>query len=68
VMLREVLAAVKEIEEHVGDHEQAHRLEDRLYKDVLAAIAADPKAPGTTARLAKAALETQHLNFKRWYA
>lgn len=47
------------------DPEIAHQWEDRLYVDVLTAIAVDEH--GASA-LARAALEAKDLRFPRWYA
>ena len=48
-----------------GDDEAAHGEEDRLHRDVLAAIAAG--APDASL-LAAAALRTETLGFSRWCA
>jgi len=65
--LKEVLSRVAEIRENQRNGPQCHIEEDRLYRDVLAYIAAAPQAPGTIARMAKAALDTQSIDFDRWY-
>lgn len=48
-----------------GDSEEAHRLEDRLYVDVLSEIA---KAQNDQGELARAALRSRELQFGRWCA
>lgn len=62
----DVEARVQHIAEHgPDDPEGAHIEEDKLYKDVLGAIAAGhPDAPA----LAAAALKADDLDFSRWYA
>ena len=53
------------IDDIADDPETAHRQEDRLYRDVLNAIAAGAPNP---AELAKAALVTQEYNLDRYYS
>ena len=53
------------IEKSKGDPEAAHSYEDRLYNIVLKIIAIG--APNAK-ELAKAALETNKINFPRWCA
>lgn len=65
--LKEVLRRVAEIRENQRNGPQCHTDEDRLHCDVLAYIAAAPQTPGTIARIAKAALDTQSIDFDRWY-
>lgn len=62
---------IKEVRERVAsiarmqDNEGAHIREDRLYVDVLTAIANGVNNP---TELSKAALEAKELSFTRWYA
>lgn len=49
-----------------SDCERAHGMEDTLYKDVLAVVAAT--APEPWRSLAVEALRAQELDFDRWYA
>jgi hypothetical protein len=56
---------VAKIAKHQNDSEEAHSLEDRLYEDVLEAIA---KGHPLARELAAAALGTKELHFPRWYA
>lgn len=62
----DVRGRLGEIRELAGDDEAAHGREDRLYIDVLTAIAAgecdDPKA------LAAEALQALEIDFSRWCA
>ena len=60
-----VLAKVKAIEVITGDNEVAHSAEDRLYIEVLHAIAGGHSYP---LALAQAALKAGDLDFDRWYA
>lgn len=48
-----------------GDPEVSHSLEDKLYKEVLEAIAKGTENPS---ELAKEVLKVSELNFARWYA
>lgn len=48
-----------------GDPEVSHSLEDKLYKEVLEAIA---KGAENQSELAKEVLKVSELNFTRWYA
>lgn len=57
---------IGEIVEARDDAEKAHSLEDDLHQDVLRAIAAGDAA--NPAALAKLALTTKFIPFKRWYA
>ena len=61
----EVRRRVDEIDEIADLPERAHRAEDRLYCDVLEAIAAGADNP---AALARAALAASHLDFDRHYS
>jgi len=63
VTVEEIKERVREIEQHAMDFEQAHALEDRLYADVLRAIAKGGHP--WPAALAKAALETKAIKFAR---
>ncbi|QIK77937.1 hypothetical protein G7077_02415 [Sphingomonas piscis] len=56
------VAAIDEIADLV---EQAHMREDRLYFDVMAAIASGAENP---AELARAALATRQLSLDRYYS
>lgn len=47
------------------DDQAAHAAQDRLYRDVLRAIADGCALPR---ELAQAALETERIDFARWYA
>ena len=61
----EVQKRVAAIRASADDDEGAHCDEDTLHRDVLKAIAAGAEdAPG----LASAVLETQDIEFGRWYA
>ena len=61
----EVQRRVAQIDEIADSVERAHLEEDRLYCDVLAAIAA---GAGNPAGLASAALVTRHLDIARYYS
>ncbi len=61
----DVRKRVEQIRGVVADDEAAHSREDRLWEDVLTAIA---KADCPEAKLALAALETRHIEFGRWCA
>lgn len=61
----DVASRVARVRDLVDDAETAHIEEDRLYREVLAAIANG--APDAQA-LADKALETQWVEFVRWYA
>ena len=61
----DVLRRIDEIDEIADLPERAHIAEDRLYRDVLEAIAAGAADP---ARLARAALASRHLNLDRYYS
>ena len=58
-----VFRKVAEIALLLDDNEIAHAKEDRLYLDVLKAIANGCKNPE---KLAEIALTTQNLDFTRW--
>lgn len=64
--VEQVRERVAEIEASVGDDETAHGMEDRLYLDLLRAIAegrcADPAA------CAAEAIKADELDFARWCA
>ena len=69
--LREVQRRVAEIKELVGDPEAAHLAEDDLYVDVLDWLSDEHNLtadPHLAADLVLTALQTQKLNFERWYA
>lgn len=61
----EVRRRVAEIDEIADLTEEAHMEEDRLYRDVLEAIAAGSDKP---ADLARAALAAKHLGLDRYYS
>ncbi len=61
----EVRRRVAEIDEIADMAEKAHMEEDRLYCDVLEAIAAGADNP---AGLARAALAARHLGLDRYYS
>lgn len=61
----DIARRLAEIHALQGDDEAAHGEEDRLHRDVLAAIAAG--APDASL-LAAAALRTETLGFSRWCA
>lgn len=61
----EVRRRVDEIDEIADLQERPHVEEDRLYLDVLGAIAAGAENP---AALARAALTTRHLGIERHYS
>ena len=65
ITLALVKRRVKAIDLITFDNEAAHSDEDELHQDVLQAIADGAAHP---ADLAQAALETQKLDFQRWYA
>lgn len=54
-----------EIQEVTWDSETAHQLEKRLWFDVLTAIA---EGASDAQELARKAIETQEIEFHRWYA
>ena len=60
-----VLTRLKEILRNSFDDEAAHDLEDKLYVDVLEAIAAGHAEPEALAHLA---LESKKIDFSRWCA
>lgn len=61
----EVLRRVAAIDEVADSPEKAHKEEDRLYCDVLEAIAAGADDP---AGLARAALSARKLDLERYYS
>ena len=61
----EVRVRVAEIDAIADLPEQSHLAEDRLYREVLGAIAAGADNP---AGLARAALAAQHLGLDRYYS
>ncbi len=61
----EVMKVVEEIRSGMHDNEMAHIYEDKLYLDVLTAIAGGAT---NAAELASEALRTQELAFERWHA
>jgi hypothetical protein len=65
VTVETIQTAVKAIAEVADDPENAHGREDSLWRAVLEAIAAG--APNAV-ELAKAALESEKIEFPHWYA
>jgi hypothetical protein len=63
--VEEVRRRVAEIDEVADLPEKAHMEEDRLYCEVLEAIAAGADKP---AQLARAALASRHLGIDRFYS
>ena len=63
--LDDVKRRVQGIAAVAGDDEVAHSREDDLHQDVLRAVAAGHPDSG---KLARAALRTRRIMFKRWYA
>ena len=61
----EIVRRLKEIEECCHDPEVAHMKQDQLYFDVLYAISRGAENP---IELAELALQSESLNFPRWYA
>ena len=62
--IEEIKRRVKEIKQLSEDNEYAHIKEDRLWENVLQAIADKSENPH---ELAKEALETSKISFTRWY-
>jgi hypothetical protein len=65
ITVAEIHAAIVRVAGKVRDPEMAHQLEDRLYQDVLAAIAL---GADNAKELAEAALKCSEIRFRRWYA
>jgi len=65
VNVEDVRVRVERVRAMTGDDEAAHIEEDRLWADVLRAIAAGAADPRV---LARTALETEEIDFARWYA
>ena len=63
--IEEIRQRIADIDDSSDDGEYAHRQEDRLYRDVLQAIAGGVQNPS---ELAKAALESEDLTFDRFYS
>ena len=61
----EVRRRIDEIDEIADLIELAHIAEDKLYCDVLEAIASGAQSP---AKLARAALQARHLSLDRYYS
>jgi hypothetical protein len=66
INLDTINARLAEIQHCAGDHELAHSLEDRLFRDVLTAIAAGTS--DNPEELAAAALRSHDIDFHRWCA
>lgn len=64
--IKDVIDGVKEIKEEQSDPEVAHLLEDNLYEQVLNEIAFGKCS--NSKKIAKEALKTKDIPFKRWYA
>ena len=64
--IKDVIEQVKEIKEEQSDPEVAHLLEDNLYEQVLNEIAFGKCS--NSKKIAKEALKTKDIPFKRWYA
>lgn len=65
ISIEDVRQRVADIDDSSDDGEIAHRKEDRLFCDVLKAIADGAPEP---AELARAALESRNLDFDRYYS
>ncbi len=63
--IEEVIGRVLEIERISENDEEAHAAQDRLYVDVLNAVAAGAE---NAAQLATEAIKVDDMNFSRWYA
>ena len=61
----EIKARVEEIARERDDDERAHGMEDKLWEDVLQAIAEGHSAP---AEIARQALASRAIKFSRWGA
>lgn len=66
--LRDVQERLAAIRAAAGDSEIAHRLQDALYEDVLAAIASGDTPNCSPGELAQDALLVQMIRFPRWMA
>lgn len=64
--IKDVIDQVKEIKEEQSDPEVAHLLEDSLYEQVLNEIAFGKCS--NSKKIAKEALKTKDIPFRRWYA
>lgn len=64
---QELRTRVDQLKDNHDDDEVAHSEEDRIYKDVLRAIASGEAVPDA-ATLATIALECDDLDFYRWCA
>lgn len=64
--IKDVIDGVKEIKEEQSDPEVAHLLEDNLYEQVLNEIAFGKCS--NSKKIAKEALKTKDIPFRRWYA
>lgn len=64
--IKDVIDQVKEIKEEQSDPEVAHLLEDSLYERVLNEIAFGKCS--NSKKIAKEALKTKDIPFRRWYA
>lgn len=62
----DVKDAIAEITKHADDDPTPHKLEDKLYREVLEAIR-DESLDEWAASLAAEALMTQDLDITRWY-
>jgi hypothetical protein len=59
-------AAVEELSRLRDDDEYAHKMEDAIHQTCLAAIANN--ATKSPAEMARIALQTRLISFRRWYA
>ncbi|MEY8531592.1 hypothetical protein [Lactobacillus taiwanensis] len=64
--IKDVIDQVKEIKDKELDPEVAHLLEDNLYEQVLNEIAFGKCS--NSKKIAKEALKTKDILFRRWYA
>lgn len=63
--IKDVKDSVKRIEEVKMDDERAHSMEDNLHQTVLKAVA---EGASNADKLAKEALKSLKIDFKRWCA
>lgn len=69
VTINDIRAAVEAIRAKADDNDEAHEMEDRLYKAVLRAIADSDSFDAEGLKLmAMAALKASEIEFARWYA
>ena len=63
--VKDVERALLNIKDNQNDSERAHVLEDEMWHSVLIAVARGSKK---AKELAKAALRSEKIEFRRWYA